>query len=72
MFDDFIKEDHNIFGVSRSMEKFLNALVGELSLIKKLFVIFVACVDSLTWWEIHESQFPNVDSLTKQILGIPR
>jgi len=54
------------------MEKFLNALVGELSLIKKLIVIFVACVDSLTWWEIHESQFPNVDSLTKQILGIPR
>jgi hypothetical protein len=45
------------------MEKFLNALVGELSLFKKLSVIFVACVDSLTWWEIHESQFPNLTPL---------
>ncbi len=48
-FDDFIKEDHNIFGVGRSMEKLLNALVRELPLFKKLYVIFVACVDSLGW-----------------------
>jgi hypothetical protein len=54
------------------MKKFLNALVEELSLFKKLSIIFVACVDSLAWWQIHESQFSNVGSITKQILGIPR
>jgi hypothetical protein len=54
------------------MENFLNALVGELSLFKRLFVIFVACLDSLAWWQIHESQFPNIDFLTKHILGISR
>jgi hypothetical protein len=54
------------------MEKFLNTLVGELSLFKRLFVIFVACVDSLAWWQMHESQFPNIDFLTKQILRISR
>ncbi len=39
------------------MEKFLNALVGELFLFEKLFVIFVACVDSLLG-----GKFMNVNS----------
>ncbi len=29
------------------------------------------CVDPIAWWWIHDSQFPNVAFLAKQILRIP-
>jgi hypothetical protein len=30
------------------------------------------CVNPLAWWKTHESQFQNVNFLTKQVFGIPR
>jgi hypothetical protein len=70
-FGDSIEKDNNIFGVGASMEESSLALVvGELSLFRRLSVSFVTCVDPLAWWWIHETQFPNVSFLTKQILGI--
>jgi hypothetical protein len=70
-FRDSIKKDNNIFGVGAFMEKSSLALVvGELSLFRKLYVSLVTCVEPLAWWRIHETQFPNVRILTKQILGI--
>jgi hypothetical protein len=55
------------------MEKSSCALVvGELSLFRRLSVSLATCVDPLIWWRIHETQFPNVSFLVKQILGIPR
>jgi hypothetical protein len=65
-FGDFNEEDNNIFGVGTCMEKSSHALVvGELSLFKRLYVTFITCVDPLTWWWIHETQFPNVSFLAK-------
>jgi hypothetical protein len=70
-FGDSNEKDNNIFGVGASMEESSLALVvGELSLFRRLCVCLVTCVDPLTWWQIHETQFPNVSFLTKQILGI--
>jgi len=46
-------------------------VVRELCLFRRLFVISTACVNPLVWWRIQEFQFPNVDFLAKQILGIP-
>jgi hypothetical protein len=37
---------------------------------KRLFISSFACAGPLTWWHIHEGQFLNVGSFTKQILGI--
>jgi hypothetical protein len=37
---------------------------------KRLPILPSSCVDPLTWWRIHESQFPNMGFLAKQILGI--
>jgi hypothetical protein len=72
-FGDSIEKGNNIFGVGTSMEESSCALVvGELSLFKNLFITPVTCVDPLAWWRINETQFPNVNFLTKQILGIPR
>jgi hypothetical protein len=54
-FCDFIKKDNNIFDVCASMEKFLNVLVvGELFLFKRLFVILVACIDTLLGGDLIE------------------
>ncbi len=54
------------FGAGPYMEESLHVLVvGELSLFKRLFVIFDTCVYPLNWWWIHESQFPNVSFLVK-------
>jgi hypothetical protein len=47
-------------------------VVRELCLFRRLFVISTACVNPLVWWCIQEIQFPNVDFLAKQILGISR
>jgi uncharacterized Tic20 family protein len=67
-FGDSIEEDNNIFGVGASMEESSCALVvGELSLFMKLYVFLATCVDPLAWWWIHETQFPNVSFLAKQI-----
>ncbi len=52
------------------MEESSHALVGELSLFKRLFISPTTCVDPLAWWQIHETQFPNVSLFAKQILGI--
>jgi hypothetical protein len=71
-FGDSIKEDNNIFGVSAFMEESSCALVvGELSLLMRLYVTPTTCVDPLIWWRIHETQFPNVSFPIKQTLGIP-
>jgi hypothetical protein len=65
------EEDNNIFGVNVSIEKFSYVfVVGELYLFKRLFIVPIACVDPLACWCIHETQFPNVGFLAKQILGI--
>ncbi len=65
------EEDNNIFGVSVFIEKKSYVfIVGELYLFKRLFIVPTACVDPLAWWCIHETQFPNVGLLAKQILGI--
>jgi len=70
-FGDFIEENNNIFGVGASIKESSCAfIVGELSLFKRLSMSLVTCVDPLTWWRIHETQFPNVSFLVKQILGI--
>jgi hypothetical protein len=45
-------------------------VVGELSLFKRLSIIPTTCDNPLTWWRIHENQFPNVGLFAKQILGI--
>jgi hypothetical protein len=72
-FGDFIEENNNIFGVGASIEESSYAfVVGELSLFRRLFISFVTCVDPLTWWQIHETQFPNVRFFVKQILRILR
>jgi hypothetical protein len=39
-------------------------------LFKRLYITLVTCVDPLIWWQIYETQFPNVSFLAKQILGI--
>jgi hypothetical protein len=70
-FCDSTKEDNNTFCVGTSMEKTSCAfVVGDLSLFMRLSISFVTCVDPLAWWWIHETQFPNVSFLAKQILGI--
>jgi hypothetical protein len=60
-----------MISVGAFMEEFLCAFVdGEIHLFKRLFVTLVACVDPLIWQHNCESQFPNIDFITKQILGI--
>ncbi len=47
-FNDFIEEDHNIFGVGISMEKFKCAIIiWKLSLFKRLFITPTTCDDLL-------------------------
>jgi hypothetical protein len=70
-FGDSIEENNNIFGVGASMEESSCALiVGELSLFMRLYLTHATCVNTLVWWWIHETQFPNVSFLAKQTLGI--
>jgi len=70
-FGDSIEKDNNIFGVGTSMEESSHALVvGELSLFKRLSISPTTCVDPLAWWQIHDTPFPNVSFLAKQILGL--
>ncbi len=47
-------------------------VVGKLYLFKRLSITFITCANPLTWWQIHENQFPNVGMFAKQILGIPK
>jgi hypothetical protein len=55
-----------IFVVDTFIEKFSHAsIVRELSLIRKLHVILIACVNPLACWHNHDNQFPNVDFLAK-------
>ncbi len=37
---------------------------------RRLSISLITCVDPLAWWQIHETQFPNVSLFVKQILGI--
>ncbi len=70
-FGDSIEENNNIFSVGASMEESSCALIfGELFLFMTLYVTHATCVDTLVWWRIHETQFPNVSFLAKQTLGI--
>ncbi len=49
-FTDFIEEDHNIFGVGTSMEKFKCAIIiWELSLFKRLSITPTTCDDPLAF-----------------------
>jgi len=65
-FSDFVKKDNNIFGVGTFMEESSCAfLVGELFLFRRLCVTPITCANPLIWWQIHDSQFPNVGFLTK-------
>jgi hypothetical protein len=41
-------------------------------LFKRLYPTLVTRVDPLAWWQIYETQFPNIGVLAKQILGISR
>jgi hypothetical protein len=60
-----------MFGVGAVVEKPSHALVTmELSLFQRLVVPPPICSNPVTWWKTHEGQFPNVDFLTKQVLGI--
>jgi uncharacterized Tic20 family protein len=53
------------------MEKSSRTLVvGELFLFRRLFIPLSKCLDTLAWWHTHESEFPNVGFLPKQILEI--
>jgi hypothetical protein len=66
-----VEEDNNIFGVGASIEESSRALVvGELSLFRRLSIVLVICDDPLAWWCIHETQFPNVGFLAKQLFEI--
>jgi hypothetical protein len=47
-------------------------VVAELSLFRRLSISLATCVDLLIGWRILETQFPNVNFLVKQILGILR
>jgi hypothetical protein len=69
-FGDYIEKDNNIFNVGTSMEKSSCALVVKLSLFRRLSISLATCVDPLAWWWIHETQFPNVSFLVKQLLRI--
>jgi hypothetical protein len=67
----FEKKDNNIFGVGAFVEESSCALVvGKLSIFKRLSIILVAFADPLSWWHIHETQFPNVGLLVEYILEI--
>ncbi len=70
-FGNFNEEDKNIFGVGSFMEESSCALVvGELSLLNRLYITPTTCVDPLAWWWIHETQSSNVSFLAKKKLGI--
>jgi hypothetical protein len=70
-FSEFIEKDNNIFRGNASIEETSCAhVVAELSLFKRLFISLATCVDLVAWWQIHETQFPNVNFLAKQILQI--
>jgi len=47
------------------LKSFHMHIVRKLSLIRKLYVILIACVDPLACWHNHDNQFPNVDFLAK-------
>jgi hypothetical protein len=60
-----------MFGVGASIEESSWALnIGELFLFRRLSISSSTCADPLTWWQMHEGQFPNVIFLAKQNLGI--
>lgn len=64
-------KEKNIFIVDTFIEKFSHeSFVKELSLIRKLHVILIACVDPRACWHKHDNQFPIVDFLAKWILKI--
>jgi hypothetical protein len=64
-------EKRNIFVFYTFIEKFSHAsIVRELSLIRKLHVILIACVNPLVCWHNHDNQIPNFDFLAKWILKI--
>jgi hypothetical protein len=60
-----------MFGVGAVVEKPSHALVTrELFLFQRLVIPPPMCSNPVAWWKTHEGQFPNVDFLTKQVLGI--
>ncbi len=69
--DEKLELEQNMFEMGVSVEESSQTLVtAELSLLKKFYVSSSACANPLTWWHMHEGQFPNVGFLAKHILGI--
>jgi hypothetical protein len=62
--------DDLLFGESTSIEEGL--LKSKLFLFCQIVVSKEDLKSPLAWWKTHESQFPDVGFLARQILGIPR
>jgi hypothetical protein len=60
-----------LFSELTSIEETSEGLLKfELSLFRWIVVSYKDLKSPLAWWKTHESQFPNVGLLTRQILGI--
>jgi len=65
--------DDSLFGeLACTKETREGLLKSKLSLFCQIVVSEEDLKSPLAWWKTHESQFPNVGFLAKQILGIPR
>ncbi len=63
--------DDSLFGELASIEEVNEGLLeSELSLFCRIVVLEEDLKSPLAWWKTHESQFPNVGFLARQILGI--
>ncbi len=64
-------DENSIFGAVTSNEVTLHGLLrNKLNLFCHLHVKLEDSMLPLTWWKIHETQFPNVSFVAQQILGI--
>jgi hypothetical protein len=62
-----------LFGESTSIKEGSEGLVKyELFLLRRIVVSQKDLKSPLAWWKMHESQFPNVGFLVRQIFGILR
>jgi hypothetical protein len=70
---DELEDEGNMFWVGVSFgESFQAFSIGELSLLKRLFIVLATCENHIVWWCNHGGQFSNVTFLAKRILSIPR
>lgn len=64
-------DENSIFGAVISNEVILHGFLrNKLNLFCHLHVKLEDSMLPLTWWKIHETQFPNVSFVAQQILGI--